>query len=351
MSSSPTMAAIRLCLIGAGRAGRVHANSLAHHVPYGRLVAVVDSDAAARARVSEEFGAQQDFETVDQALDWGEFDAVVITTPTFTHCDFAVAAAAAGKHVFCEKPMALSLAQCDAMIEAAESAGVVLQIGFMRRFDPEFQAAHARIVAGEIGRPMMIKSLTHGPGLPPPWAWDLTLSNGMVAEVNSHDWDCMRWLMGANPERVYAEILNAKGAARDVTHPDFYDNVLVTVRFDDGTLGNLSGICPCDYGYDARVEIVGDKGIMQVGELKGQAVVVCTDRERGLSTPIYRTWPERFAWGYIREMAHFVDCIRQGETPSVGGADGRWAVASVLASTRSFQETRPVTLAEVTSAA
>ena len=348
--SSPSTMAIRLCLIGAGRAGRVHANSLAHHVPHGQLVAVVDSDAAARARVCEEFGAQRDFETVEQALDWGEFDAVVITTPTFTHCDFAVAAATAGKHVFCEKPMALSLAQCDAMIGAAERAGVALQLGFMRRFDPEFQAAHERIVGGEIGRPMMIKSLTHGPGLPPPWAWDLTLSNGMVAEVNSHDWDCMRWLMGANPQRVYAETLNAKGPARDVTHPDFYDNVLVTIRFDDGTLGSLSGICPCDYGYDARVEIVGDKGIMQIGELKGQAVVVCTDRERGLSTPIYRTWPERFAWGYIREMAHFVDCIRGGKTPSVGGADGRWAVACVLASTQSFQETRPVMLAEVTSA-
>jgi myo-inositol 2-dehydrogenase/D-chiro-inositol 1-dehydrogenase/scyllo-inositol 2-dehydrogenase (NAD+) len=106
-------------------------------------------------------------------------------------------------------------------------------------------------------------------------------------------------------------------------------------------------VCPCDYGYDARVEIVGEKGIMQIGELKGQAVVVCTNRDQGLITPIYRTWPQRFEWGYIREMEHFVDCIVRGGQPKVGGADGRWAVAGVLAGTKSFLEERPVRLSEI----
>jgi myo-inositol 2-dehydrogenase/D-chiro-inositol 1-dehydrogenase/scyllo-inositol 2-dehydrogenase (NAD+) len=256
-------------------------------------------------------------------------------------------AAEAGKHVFLEKPMALTLAECDEMIATTERSGVFLQLGFMRHFDPEFVAAFERIQAGEIGRPMMIKSLTHGPGLPPPWACDLEKSNGMLAEVNSHDWDCVRWLMDSNLQRVFVEVANFKGAARGVDTPHFYDNVLVTIRFESGGLGSISGICPCEYGYDARVEIVGERGIMQIGELKGQAVVVCTSRDQGLITPIYRTWPERFAWAYMREMEHFIHCIQTNTPPKVDGRDGRWAVAGVLAGTKSFLEARPVYLSKV----
>jgi predicted dehydrogenase len=153
--------------------------------------------------------------------------------------------------------------------------------------------------------------------------------------------------MASNPKRVYAEVADFKGKARGVDTPDFYDNALVNIRFENGGLGSISGICPCDYGYDARVEIVGEGGIMQIGELKGAAVVVCTSRDQGLVTPIYRTWPERFAWGYIREMEHFVDCIQTGAPPGAGGEDGRWAVAGVLAATRSFLEERPVALEEI----
>jgi myo-inositol 2-dehydrogenase / D-chiro-inositol 1-dehydrogenase len=341
--SAPTS----ICLIGAGRAGRVHATSLTRHVAGAKLAAVVDGVAETAERARADFAIERSFPTVEAALDWARFDAVIITTPTFTHANFAIVAARAGKHVFVEKPMALSLAECDAMIEAARVAGIVLQVGFMRRFDPEFQAAYARVRAGEIGRPMIIKSLTHGPGLPPPWARDLKLSNGMLAEVNSHDWDSVRWLMGSDPARVHAEIANFKGPARGVDDPGFYDTALVSIRFESGGLGSISGICPCDYGYDARVEIVGEKGLIQIGGINREAVVVATDRERGSVSPVYRTWAERFAWGYIREMEHFLDCIRSGSEPMAGGDDGRWAVAGVLAGTRSYQEGRPVALAEL----
>lgn len=340
---------IRVCLVGAGRAGKVHANSLANHLPSAQLVAVVDTSGPARDGMGEEFGVEVSsrFVSLEEALENSTFEAVVITTPTFTHATLAVTAASAGKHVFLEKPMALNLAECDAIISATAKAGVALQLGFMRRFDPEFSAAAKRIQAGEIGRPMMVKSLTHGPGLPPAWARDLKTSNGALAEVNSHDWDCVRWLMADNYERVYVEVANFKGPANHVDTPHFYDNDLVNIRFENGGLGSISGICPCGYGYDARVEIVGELGIMTIGELRGQAVVVCTNRDQGLITPIFRTWPERFAWGYIHEMAHFIDCIRTGTTPCVGGDEGRWAVAGVLAGTRSFLEERPVKLAEI----
>jgi scyllo-inositol 2-dehydrogenase (NAD+) len=339
---------VRICMVGAGRVGKNHSRWITRHVPGGHVVALVDPVAETLAATGEEFDIEARFLSLEEALDKSPCDAVVITTPTTTHRELTVTAAQHGKHVFVEKPMALNLEECDAMIEATRRAGVVLQIGFMRRFAPEFVEAARRIEAGEIGRPMMIKSLSHGPGLPPAWARDLRTSNGMLAEVNSHDWDAVRWLMGSDYERVYAEVANFKGAAFGVDTPDFYDNALVNIRFESGGLGSISGICPCGYGYDARVEVVGEKGILQIGALQGQAIVTCTDRDHGLVAPIFRTWAERFTWGYIYELEHFVECIQVGRQPRAGGQDGRWAVAGVLAATRSLLEGRPVSLAEIT---
>ena len=338
---------VRICLVGAGRVAKVHASSLVNHIPHGILVAIVDINQEALSNTADQFNVQQRFSKLEEALESADFDAVVITTPTFTHADLAITAATAGKHVLLEKPMALTLVECDQVISAVKENNVLLQLAFMRRFDPEFLAAAERIEAGEIGKPVMIKSLTHGPGLPPAWARDLKTSNGNLAEVNSHDWDCVRWLMNSNYERVYAEVSNFKGEARGVRTDNFYDTALVNIRFESGGLGSISSVCPCDYGYDARVEIIGEKGIMQIGELKGQAVVVCTDRNQGLITPIFRTWPQRFEWGYIREMEHFVECVQTGIQPKVGGEDGRWAVAGVLAATKSFLEQRSVLMDEV----
>lgn len=338
---------VRICLVGAGRVGKLHAGNIAQHLPGARLSALVDPDAHALNQSASQYGIQQKFSSLEEALDRVTCDAVVITTPTFTHHTLAVQAAERGKHIFLEKPMALSLDECDAIEQSARRNAVFVQLGFMRRFDPDFCAAFERIRDGEIGQPMMIKSLTHGPGLPPVWACDLSTSNGMLAEVNSHDWDCVRWLMGSNYQRVYVETANFKGEVNQIKSPNFYDNALVNIRFESGGLGSISGICPCDYGYDARVEIVGERGIMQIGALQGQALVVCTDRNQGLVAPIYRTWQQRFAQAYILEMQHFIDSILSGQPPRVGAEEGRWAVSGVLAATRSFMEQRPVELAEI----
>ncbi len=338
---------VRICMIGAGRVGKNHARAITRHVPAGKIVSLVDPMETVRLETAAEFGIEASYASLEQALESEAFEAVVITTPTPTHLPLTELAASHGKHVFLEKPMALNLQECDAINAAVERNAVLLQIGFMRRFDPEFTAAWQRIEGGEIGQPMMIKSNTHGPGLPPPWARDLRTSNGMLAEVNSHDWDTLRWFMGSNLERVYTEVANFKGPANNVDTPHFYDNVLVNVKFESGGLGLISGVCPCGYGYDARVEIIGDKGIMQIGTLEGQAVVVCTNRDQGLITPIVRTWPERFQWAYIYELEHFVQCVQAETTPRAGGMDGRWAVAGVLAGTKSFLEQRPVYLKEI----
>ncbi len=340
---------VRICMIGAGRVGKNHSNNITRYLPGARVVAIVDPAVEVLEQTAREYGIEARFTSLTEALDKCECDAVVITTPTFTHKQLTIEAAEHGKHVFTEKPMAMSLKECDEMIESTRRAGVILQLGFMRRFAPEFVAAEERIRGGEIGRVMMIKSLSHGPGLPPAWARDLSTSNGMLAEVNSHDWDCVRWLTGSNVDRVYTEVANFKGAANKVDTPHFYDNAIVNLRFESGSLGSISGICPCGYGYDGRVEIVGELGIMQIGQMQGQQIVVCTNRDQGLITPIYRTWPERFKMGYVHEIEHFVKCIQAGTQPQVGGLDGRWAVAGVLAATHSFLEERPVYLREVMS--
>jgi myo-inositol 2-dehydrogenase/D-chiro-inositol 1-dehydrogenase/scyllo-inositol 2-dehydrogenase (NAD+) len=259
----------------------------------------------------------------------------------------AVMAAQAGKHVFLEKPMAMDLEECDAIIGACRDNGVHLQIGFMRRFDPDFSLAFERIQAGEIGEPMLVKSLTHGPGLPPPWARDLSRSNGNLAEVNSHDLDATRWLMDSNPARIYLEVANFKGDERGVDTENYYDNMIANLKFESGGLGSISGVCPCDYGYDARMEIIGKKGIMIIGSLENNALTVGVDRDTGLVTPIFRRWPDRFRMAYINEIEHFIQSIQQDTEPKVSGEDGRWAVAGVLAGTKSFLEERPVELSEV----
>lgn len=337
----------KICVIGAGRVGKLHSGNLRRYIPIGEVVALVDTVPETLKQTGYEYGIDDRYTALDEALDKSEFDAVVITTPTPTHKRLAVMAAERGKHVFLEKPMAMDLGECDTIIGACEKNSVHLQLGFMRRFDPDFALANERVRSGEIGEPMMVKSLTHGPGLPPPWARDLKTSNGNLAEVNSHDLDATRWFMDSNPARIYLEVANFKGAERGVDNENFYDTMILNLKFESGGVGSISGVCPCDYGYDSRMEIIGKKGIMFVGELKGNALTVGIDRDTGLVTPIFSRWPDRFFLAYIHEIEHFIESIQNDTQPKVSGQDGRWAVAGVLAGTKSFLEERPVFLSEV----
>lgn len=337
---------MRVVMVGAGRAGSVHAQNLTDYTPDAEVVAVVDGETERAKALAGRLGAEGSHTTLEEALEEGDFDAVVISTPTFTHKELAVRAAETGKHVFCEKPMALTVEECDEMIKAAGQAGVVLQIGFMRRFQPEFVEARRRIAAGDVGEPMVIKSLTRGPGLPPSWAWEIEKSNGMLAEVNSHDFDCVRWLVGSDIERVYAETANKKGASRGVAAANFYDNAVVALRFACGAIGSIDGTCPADYGYDARLELVGSEGLLVVGDVRGQPILEVRDRDVGSVTPVHRTWPDRFEGGYREEMRAFVSAALSGERVAVTGEDGRHAVRAVWAANRSWLEGQPISLKE-----
>lgn len=330
-----------MAIIGAGRAGLLHATNISEWSLGATLACVVEPDENARQRASASLGVGS-FSSMAEALDREEFDAVVITTPTFTHADLAVQAAEAGKHIFCEKPMAITVDECDAMEQAASRAGVGLQIGFVRRFQREFAEAKAKVVAGDIGEPMLVKSLTRGPGLPPPWAWDLRRSNGMLAEVNSHDFDCVRWLMGSEIERVYTETANFKG--REVPERDFYDSAVVTLRFATGAIGTIDGTCPAGYGYDARAEVLGTEGLLVIGQSQATSLLELRTRGSG-NIPTFESWAQRFDAAYQAELASFVRSVREGSSPSPGPADGRAAVVAARASNRSWMEGKPVLLA------
>jgi predicted dehydrogenase len=334
---------VKVCVVGVGRAGMVHATNFKDNVPGAVLTAIVDADLELAEERTKDLGVDLFFSDLRQALDRAEFDAVCITTPTFTHAEIAITAARAGVHIFCEKPMALTLAEADAMIQAADEGGVKLQIGFMRRFDPAFVTAKERIKGGEIGRPTVIRSLTRGPGLPPRWACDLRTSNGLLAEVNSHDFDTIRWLADSEFERIWAEANTLKCFDLKEEFPDFYDNVIVSLRLQNGTLGIIDGSCPVDYGYDARAEVLGSEGVILIGELQDRAVTTCT-KQAGMVTSTFRSWRNRFRDAYIAEARHFVDCILQDRDPLVTGHDGRKAVEAVLAASESIRSGKPVSL-------
>jgi len=331
---------INVCVIGSGRAGMIHARNFSRSVLGARLYAMVDPVEDAAHAACRELGIEKYFLDYRDALKDDSIDAVVVVTPTVFHKDIVVAAAEAGKHILCEKPMAMNENECTVMINAAETGGVKLQLAFMRRFDESFMHAKERIDAGEIGDVVLVKSLTHGPSIPKPWMYDISKSNGPLAEVSSHDIDALHWYSGSYVEEVYAVAGNYRCPEAKDEYPDFYDNVIMNCRLKSGTQGMVEGAQGVLYGYDSRVEILGTKGIIQVGKNQNFSVLTCT--LNGINTPFVKSWQNLFLDAYHREDTHFIECIREDKTPMVTGLDGLEAVKVVNAGNLSIIEKRPV---------
>ncbi|MDD5676327.1 MAG: Gfo/Idh/MocA family oxidoreductase, partial [Chitinivibrionales bacterium] len=255
-------------------------------------------------------------------------------------------AAEAGKHIFLEKPMAVTVAECIAIDEAAKKANVKLQIGFMRRFDEGFKQTKQLLDSGEMGRVILIKSTGRGPGGPGPWMYDLRKSNGIVAEVNSHDLDSLRWFVGKEALHVHAEGGNFKCDDAKKDFPDFYDTVSATFRFTDGTIGMVDGACPCHYGYDARVEIMCENGVLFLGSAVQSGLTHITRDGKAIGQAV-KSWRTLFKDAYLAEMEHFVECVLQNKPPQVTGEDGRKALEMVLAVNDSLRSGTRIELAAV----
>lgn len=337
------MDSVRFCLVGTGRAGMVHGLNITRRIKNAELVALVDSNKGTLGESAEILGVRDLYGDYRKALSRHDIDAVIIVTPTFTHAEIACHAAHQGKHILLEKPMAITVDECAAINAAVKENQVKLQVGFMRRFDPAFVQAKSVIDAGELGRVMIIKSTGRGPGLPPPWTYDLSRSNGMLAEVNSHDFDSIRWLVGSDYKLIYAQAENFKCLNLKKEFPDFYDNAVVNVRFRNNTLGMVDGTCPAGYGYDARVEILCENGMIQIGEMK-ESGFTWVEKDGTVHGSAFRSWRDRFREAYLAEMEHFVDAVLNAKQPAVTGADGMKAVQAVVAANKSILTGQPIEL-------
>ncbi|MDC7291641.1 Gfo/Idh/MocA family oxidoreductase [Blautia schinkii] len=334
---------LAICVIGAGRAGMIHARNYAKNVP-GAMIAAVSDPVEETARAgAEELGCKY-YLSEDQALENDKIDAYVVVSPTKFHVDIVKKLAAAKKHIFCEKPMAMTVDECDEMIKACQGNKVKLQIGFMRRFDEGFCQAKQIIEAGEIGDVVMVHSNTRGPSVPRPWMYDIHKSNGPLAEVNSHDIDTMRWFTGSEFKSVYAIGGNYRCSEAKEEWPDFYDNVVMSAEFENGMQGMLDGAQGVGYGYDAKVEILGTKGIIQLGGMQGQRLVTMKASNNSGIYPLVNSWRDLFKDAYLNEDVSFADAVLNDKPVKVTGHDGKMAVQVVNAGNISIVEKRIVRL-------
>ncbi len=335
------MSKLRLGLIGAGRIGQVHAAALATQVPDAALAAVADVRPEAATAVAERYGATAVTDYHDILQDTA-VDAVLICSSTDTHAQIIVEAAAAGKHIFCEKPIDHSLEKIDAALTAVEEAGVQLMVGFNRRFDVNFRRAKEMLDGGQIGQPHILRITSRDPA-PPPLEY-IKVSGGLFLDMSIHDFDMARFLLG-EVEEVYAAASSlvdpAIGAAGDV------DTAVITLKFANGALGVIDNSRRAVYGYDQRLEIFGDKGMVKVENERPTTAVYSGENGVTADKPLY-FFLERYMDAYAEEMRQFAAAIRQGKPVPVTGADGRAPVVLALAAWQSFQENRPVEVNEMT---
>ncbi|MDA0571812.1 inositol 2-dehydrogenase [Burkholderia gladioli] len=329
---------IDVAVFGAGRIGRIHAANLARQ-PGVRLKYVIDVDAGAAAALAAEHGAR--VADVEGALGDAAIGASVICSSTDTHADLIERSAAAGKHVFCEKPVDLALERARACEQAVAKAGVVCMIGFQRRFDPTFEAVKARIEAGEVGTPEMLVVTSRDPGAPP--VSYIQRSGGIFKDMLIHDFDIFRWILDDE-----ADTLHATGSC--LTDPAIaeagdVDATAVTIRTKAGRLCQINTSRRAAYGYDQRFELLGSAGMLQAGNVRPTEVTAYSARAVSSDLP-EAFFLERYRIAYAREIAHFFAAVTRGEPVRTTIADGVKALELAEAATRSWREARAVRLGE-----
>ena len=329
-------------VIGCGRIGRIHAENLATRIPGARVAALADvagaaaKEVAAQLQVAKATADHRELR-VDPAV-----DAVAICSSTDTHARIIQEAAAAGKHIFCEKPIDYDLARIRAALAAVDKAGVKLQIGFNRRFDPSFAKVRELVASGAVGQPHVIRITSRDPG-PPPLDY-IKVSGGIFLDMTIHDFDMVRFLSGSEAEEVYAIgdalVDHAIRDAGDV------DTAIVTMRLKSGALATIDNSRKAVYGYDQRIEVFGSKGSASAGNRTPDAHALMDSTGVHEAKPLH-FFLERYAEAYVIEMCAFVEAVVKNQTPPVTGVDGFQPVVMGLAAIRSLREGRPVKLSEI----
>ena len=333
---------VNVGLIGAGRIGRLHAEHLAFRIPQANLLAVSDIILEAAQKCAAEFGIPKAIQDHREIMEDPNIEAVVICSSTDTHAQMIEEAAAAGKHIFCEKPIDFDLGRIDRALAAVEEAGVKLQVGFNRRFDPNFRRVRELVAAGKIGEPHILRITSRDPA-PPPIEY-VKVSGGIFLDMTIHDFDMARYLIGSEVEEIYAVggvmVDPAIGEAGDI------DTAVITLCFENGVIGTIDNSRRAAYGYDQRVEVFGSGGMVAVSNKTPDSAVVSDAEGVHGPLPLY-FFIERYVDSYIAEMEAFIECIQQDRMPPVTGIDGRIPVVMGYAARRSYEENRPVRLGEV----
>jgi len=325
--------------------GRRHAENLRRLVPQAQLVAVADVAAERARRTAGELEIENSFGSLEAMLECKGLDAVIIATPDKFHADAVKTVAAAGKDMLCEKPLALTLSDAHELLDAVSKAGVRLQVGFMRRYDPAYSAAMKRIEAGEIGVPVVFKSVGRDKDGPPLSAYQANLG-GMLFYTNTiHDFDLARWLMQDEVSEVHAYTTVA--IRPEVAQ--FGDVVasVVNFKFNQGAIGNIESYAQAVYGYDVRTEIVGSKGSIMVGSMQQTPATFLT--AHGKTQAIADHFLTTFADAYLAEIQDFVDAMLNDRQPRVSGEDGLRALAIAVAAENSYLQAKPVKVSAVSS--
>jgi myo-inositol 2-dehydrogenase/D-chiro-inositol 1-dehydrogenase len=328
---------VRFGILGGGRMGRLHGKNLAFRIPGAEVAAVSDPVEEAARECARECGCGVYHTDARPVLEDPDIDAVLICSYTDQHAAQIISAARAGKHIFCEKPIALGITQIDQALAEVAKSGVKLQIGFNRRFDPGFSRAHDMVVDGKIGTPHLVRITSRDPGLAP--MEYVETSGGIYVDMTIHDFDMARWIIGSEVEEVYAmgNVL-VEPRLRDLGD---VDTTIVMLRYYSGALGAIDNSREAVYGYDQRLEIFGSGGCVVVGN-PGPTTAVLTDREGvHADKPLY-FFVERYEQSYLNEMNHFVDCVQNDRAPAVKGIDGRIPVVMGMAAGRSQRENRPI---------
>ncbi len=333
---------LNIGLIGAGRIGRIHAGNLANRIPNARLAAVADIDSEAAETLAADLNIETAVSDYAQLLERGDLQAIVISSATSTHAQIIMEAAAAGKHIFCEKPLDLELSRIDDALEAVEAAGVKLQVGFNRRFDPNFRRVREMAAEGKIGEPQILRITSRDPG-PPPLDY-IKVSGGIFLDMTIHDFDMARYITGSEVEEIYA--IGAVMIDPKIGELGDLDTAISTLRFENGVIGTIDNSRRAVYGYDQRVELFGSEGMISTeNETPDRHSYSNVDGVQS-SLPLY-FFLERYMESYLREMQSFVDSVQNDTPPEVTGADGRAPVVIGLAARKSYEENRPVALSEI----
>ena len=312
---------INIGVIGVGRIGSMHARNLKHQVSGVNVLGVVDIIKETAQQVAKELEVSIAEKDYHHLLENKDIDAVIICSSTDTHAQIISEAAQAGKHIFCEKPIALDLKKIDEAIEVVKKAGVKLQVGFNRRFDPSFRKAKKLVAEGKIGIPHLVRISSRDPQ-PPPISY-IKVSGGIFLDMMIHDFDMARYLLDQEVIELMAMgnclVDPAIGEVGDV------DTAIVSLKYENGALGAIDNSRQAVYGYDQRIEVFGSKGCVTVGNKRPTEVAISGAENIGCDKPVF-FFIERYTESYLNEMEEFVHCIREDKEPPVGVFDGRIAV-------------------------